>query len=199
MIAAIILAAGKSERMGRPKALLDYGGKSFLAHLIDVLGQTKVDLLRVVLGHRPEEILAEVEIPSAEVVINLEFELGMLSSLQAGIRSLAGLAVEAALVCPVDHPAVTPALVDQLIDAYRSSGRGIVIPVAGERRGHPVLFAACFFGELLRAPLEVGARHLVGSRPEEVFEVQTGDLGVLADIDTPEDYTRLTGHDPEEK
>lgn len=199
MIAAIILAAGKSERMGRPKALLDYGGKTFLAHQLDILRRSEADFLRVVLGHRPEEILAEVEVPPAEVVINRDYERGMLSSLQAGIRSLAGLAVEAALVCPVDHPAVTAELVDRLIDCHRTTGRGIVIPVAGERRGHPVLFAARLFDELLRAPVEVGARHVVRSHPEEVFEYRTGEAGVLADIDTPEDYNRLTGHEPEKK
>ena len=191
MVAAIILAAGKSERMGRPKALLDYAGTTFLAHLIEVLKSSKAGLLRVVLGHGAEEILARVKIPAEELVLNRDCELGMLSSIRAGLNSLAGLAVEAALVCPVDHPQIGPELVDSLIDSFRASGRGIVIPVAGGRRGHPVLFAARLFEDLLNAPLAEGARHVVRTHPEEVFEVRTDETGVLTDVDTPEDYRRL--------
>ena len=197
MIAAIILAAGKSERMGRPKALLPFGDSTFLQHLYGILKGSSADQVRVVLGAQAGEIKAGTEIPEQEIVINPDYEKGMLSSLQAGLAALKEAAPEAVILCPVDHPNITLSLIELIISSFRSSGAEIVIPTRAGRRGHPVLFAGPLFGDLLSAPLDVGARHVVHQHPEKVLEVETDEPGVVQDIDVPEDYRELTGKDPD--
>jgi len=192
MIAGIILSAGKSERMGRPKALLPFRKSTFLEHLYRILNESSLGAVRVVLGAQAERILAEIPLPPGEVVINLDYEKGMLSSLQAGLNSLLNLEPEGVMVFPVDHPDISLPLIENMIKEFRSSQAQIVIPAYRGRRGHPVLFGKAVFGELLRAPLDKGARHVVHKFPEKVLEIDTDYPGILADIDTPEDYRNLT-------
>ena len=197
MIAAIILAAGKSERMGRPKALLPFGDSTFCQHLYDLLKSSSAGEVRVVLGAQAGEIESGTGIPEKEIVINPDYEKGMLSSLQAGLVALHEAAPEAVILCPVDHPNITLTLIELIISSFRSSGAEIVIPTRAGRRGHPVLFASSLFGDLISAPLDVGARHVVHQHPEKVLEVETDEPGVVQDIDAPEDYRELTGKDPD--
>jgi molybdenum cofactor cytidylyltransferase len=196
MIAAIILAAGKSERMGRPKALLPFGDSTFLQHLYDLLKGSSAGEVRVVLGAQAVEIKAGINIPEQEIVINPDYEKGMLSSLQAGLVALQETAPEAVILCPVDHPNISLPLIELIISSFRSSRSEIVVPTRAGRRGHPVLFASSLFEDLLSAPLDVGARHVVHQYPEKVLEVETDEPGVVQDIDAPEDYRELTGEPP---
>lgn len=196
MIAAIILAAGKSERMGRPKALLPFESSTFLQHLYDLLKNSSLGEVRVVLGSHAGEIKAGTEIPDTDIVINPDYEKGMLSSFQAGLAALQKTAPEAVILCPVDHPNISISLIELIIGNFRSSEAEIIIPARKGRKGHPVLFASSLFGELLSAPLDIGARHVVRKFPEKVLEVETDEPGVIQDIDTPEDYNQLTGNDP---
>jgi len=196
MIAAIILAAGKSERMGCPKALLPFGDSTFLQHLYDLLKKSSLGEVRVVLGAQAGEIKAGINVPERDIVINPDYEKGMLSSFQAGLAALKEAAPEAVILCPVDHPNIPLSLIELIISSFRSSKAEIVIPTREGRRGHPALFAGSLFGDLLSAPLDVGARHVVHKYPEKVLEVETDEPGVIQDIDAPEDYRDLTGEPP---
>ncbi|MCE5273421.1 nucleotidyltransferase family protein [bacterium] len=190
-IAAIILAAGKSERMGSPKAFLEYRGGTFLSVLYATLKSAPLAALRVVFGHRAQEFSARAGLPAEEVVLNPRYESGMLSSVQAGLKSLEALAPEAVMLFPVDQPAVSVGTIARLIDSFRASGKPIVLPVHGGRRGHPALFGKAVFEDLLHAPEEIGARAVVRADRSRVLEVPVEEPAVLLDIDTPDDYRAL--------
>ncbi len=191
MIAGLILSAGRSERMGRPKALLPFGSTTFLGHLYRAALDSSLGEVRIVLGHEPGTIIDSLGLPPEVVVLNEHYDRGMLSSLQEGLRALMPLKPAAVVLLLVDHPRISSTLIDALIAAF-GEGRGrIIIPVHGGRRGHPVLFASELFAELLAAPQSVGARQVVRAHPELVYELPVADAGILEDIDTPEDFGRL--------
>src|SRR6266852_1524392 len=189
-IAAIVLAAGESRRMGFPKALLPIEGRTFVQHIVGRLASTRVEGIYVVLGAHRERILAAVDVTPAQVVINPDWELGQLSSLQAGLRALPGGEYDATVMALVDHPLIEPMVVDAVLAAFEGARRPVVVPVHNGRRGHPVLFAARLFPELLAAPLDEGARAVVRAHAAEVLEVLVPAPGILADIDTPELYAQ---------
>jgi CTP:molybdopterin cytidylyltransferase MocA len=191
MLAVAILAAGESRRMGSPKALLQYQGKTFVEHLIEVATHPRVGIVRVVLGAKAEEIRSELEIDGASIVVNENWQAGQLSSIQAAIRSLPEGAVESLMLCPVDHPIISREVIAQLISAFDASGRSITLPVFNGRRGHPVIFRSNLFDELLAASPELGARQVVWAHPEEVEEVSTNEEGVTLNIDNPSTYNAL--------
>ena len=195
MIVGVILSAGRSERMGSPKALLAYRGDTFLGHVYRTAVKSSLDQVRVVLGHRPRPIIDALGLPPGEIVLNEGYDRGMLSSLQEGLRALAPDRPEAIVMFLVDHPRVSVALVDNIVAAFRKGRGEIVIPVHDGRRGHPVLFSAALFDELLAAPPDKGARHVVRAHPELVCELPAGTSGVLIDIDTPDDYAQLERDD----
>ena len=193
MIGAVILAAGASERMGRPKALLPTGaegGETFLERLVGVAERAGLEPIRVVAGEHLEEIAAALPRLASLLVRNPNPELGQLSSLRVGLRALPEGA-EGAVVFLVDHPLVEESTVALLLERFRRSRLPIVIPSYGGRRGHPVLFGRAVFAELFAAPLREGARFVVRGRPELVDVVEVDDPGVLADIDTPEQYEKM--------
>lgn len=193
MIVAIILAAGESRRMGVPKPLLAFDGKTFLEHIVSVLETTQVGRIKVVLGHEAERVLRQTHLDRADVVLNDGYQNGQLSSLIEGIRSLGDdlSQVDAILVCLVDHPLISAALVDAMIDHFYRTGKPIVIPKCQGRRGHPVLFAKPLFAELLSAPLNAGAKAVVQNHASDLLELETDDAGILFDVDTPELYEAL--------
>jgi len=194
VLAAVILAGGESRRMGSPKALLRYQGKTFLEHLLLVTEHPGIGVRRVVLGADAEAITAAVPLAAEEIVVNEEWRLGTLSSLHAGLRSLPA-GTDGVLMCLVDHPMVSARLVDELIQAFYSLRKKIVIPVCGGRRGHPVIFAAELYPELLAAPMEVGARAVVWAHGGDVAEVQTEDDGCLLNVNDAEALARLSGNE----
>ncbi len=190
MVRSIILAAGSSTRMGRPKALLEIGGLTFLGHILR--NHQAVGLpVSVILGEHQVEIQAAVDLSETAVLINPHPELGPLSSLKIGLRS--SEENEAVLVHPVDHALVRVDSLRTLLDSHHASPDRIIVPRFGTRRGHPVLFPRLFFDELLAAPLDQGARYVVWRHPETVLIVNVPDEGVIQNIDTPEDYARLVG------
>lgn len=193
MLAAAILAAGESRRMGTPKALLVYRGRSFLEHLRDVVRHPRVGLVRVVLGAHAEQILAHLGLPESEVVINPSWPEGQLTSIHAAIHRLPEIS-EGLLICPVDHPLISPSLVDELIRRFDAGGGQIVVPTYRGRRGHPVIFAASLFSELLAAPREIGARAVVRAHPDGVIEVPTEEEGVVLNLNDPGAFRRAIGH-----
>ncbi len=130
MLAALILSAGASSRMGRPKALIPYREGTFLQHLLDVTRHPKIGVTRVVLGAGAEEIRTAAKLDPSAVVINSEWEKGQLSSICAGVRSLADIETDGIVLCPVDHPLVSAALVSELVEQFYKSRKT-------HRRSHP--------------------------------------------------------------
>ena len=192
MLAALILAAGESRRMGSPKALLPYQDKTFVEHLLAVTKHPRVTVQRIVLGASASTIRERLHLPESCVVVNDQWQLGQLSSIQAGIRSLESESTDGTLICPVDHPLVSASLVATLIEEFERNGgkQGIVLPVFRGKRGHPVIFARRFYDQLLAAPQETGARDVVWQNPSQVCEVETLEEGVVLNINDPASYNK---------
>jgi molybdenum cofactor cytidylyltransferase len=185
MLAAVILSGGASSRMGSPKALLPYQGRPFLEHLLEVTSHRNIGVRRVVLGALAEPIAKAINLKADEIVINEDWEKGQLSSIQAALRSLPP-GTEGMLLCLIDHPLISNSLVQDLIEQFYQSKKSIVLPVYEGRRGHPVIFAPALYDELLRAPLETGARAVVWAHKGEVEEVQTNEEGCVLNLNDPE-------------
>lgn len=185
--AALILAAGASTRMGRPKALLAIGGKTFVEAILGTARAGGVEALCVVLGPpHGDEIRARLP-AGCQVAWNAAPERGMLSSIQAGIAALHN-DICAALVWPVDQPLVAVETIRRLVDAPADA---IAAPQHGARGGHPVRIPRSYFAELLSLPVEAGLRGLLRAHAEAVLRLEVGDLGAITDVDTPEDYERM--------
>jgi len=197
MIAAVVLSAGESSRMGSPKALLPISGVPFIEEIVRALKGTKIDRIIVVLGHHAEKIQKRIAHLPVTFVVNRDYAKGQLSSLIVAIRSLAAEKttekIDGVLVHLVDHPFISPALVDHMIDRFYETKKLIVIPRYGGRRGHPVIFSSRLFPELLSAPLEKGAKVIVHAHRDETLEIETDFAGVTIDIDTPEEYRQYLG------
>jgi molybdenum cofactor cytidylyltransferase len=172
--------------MGRPKALLPYREGTFLEHLIQITRHPRIGATRVVLGAGAEEIRTIAKLDTSAVVLNSDWEQGQLSSICAGIRSLEGIDTDGIILCPVDHPFVSAALVGDIIGQFYLEGKAIVLPTYKGRRGHPVIFSSALYGELLAAPPEKGARAVVWAHPADVHEVPAEEEGVVLNINDPE-------------
>ncbi|MCY3758802.1 MAG: nucleotidyltransferase family protein [Acidobacteria bacterium] len=189
-VSGIILAAGRSQRMGRPKALLPIFGTTFLEHIVHQIRSSRLVDLKIVLGHRPEVILDRLPDLKPATVINSHYREGQLSSLQAGIRALDPETCDGLMMFLVDHPLVDSALIDGLLDSFSQGGHPIVIPSFQRRRGHPVLFARELFPELLAASPDEGAVAVVRQHRGEICHLEWESDEILVDVDTPEAYRR---------
>lgn len=189
MIIAVVLSAGESSRMGRPKALLPIQGQKFIERIIRVIGQSRVGRTIIVLGHHADQLRGQIEHLPVEVVINPDYRSGQLSSLQVAIRHIRDDdRCDGMLVHLVDHPFIDVALVDALIESFFETKKMIVVPSYKGKRGHPVIFSRELFGELLNAPLDQGAKAVVNAHRQETLEIEWHDEGITLDIDTPELY-----------
>jgi len=181
-LAAVILAAGESRRMGAPKALVPYRGTTFVEHLLEITRHTRVGVTRIVVGAHAAEIREKLFAHAMDIIVNSDWARGQLSSIQAAIRSLPEGATEGMILCPVDHPIISAELVAKLIAEFDLSGKAIVLPTYRGRRGHPAIFRANLYPELLAASPEVGARQVVWAHADEISEVSTEEEGVMLNI-----------------
>jgi molybdenum cofactor cytidylyltransferase len=182
----ILLAAGESRRMGYPKPLLKVGDETFVAHLAAAM-LTVVGRLTVVVGAHADRVRPAIPTdPRIRVVDNPNWSRGQLSSIKAGLRALPADSC-AAMVHLTDHPTVKAETFAAVADAYRHSGKPIVIARHDGHRGHPVLFDRSIFTELLDAPEDQGARVVVNADAARIVYVEVADPGILLDLDTPEE------------
>ena len=190
MISGIVLAAGRSSRLGRPKQLLPLGGFPLLTHVLRNAAASKLDEVVLVLGHEAARIGSAVGDWGQRVVVNPDYAAGQSTSLRAGLAAVDPTA-DAALILLGDQPQVGPAIIDALIAAYRASGGAIVVPSYGGSQGPPVLFDRTLFPELAAVTGDEGARGVVRARAAEVVAVPVGDGPPPRDVDTEEDYAAL--------
>lgn len=187
MIAAIILTAGKSERMmGQPKALLQFKGRTFLEHVLGAIEGAGINHTAIVVGHHRNEIVSALKLPG--VVFNPDYEQGMSTSVQAGIRALP-TGLTGAGIFLVDHPLIDATTIQDLSERL-GPGR-IALPSHDGRRGHPVFFSSELFGEILDLRADQGLNVVVRRDPARVIEVPVANAGVLRDVDTPEEFEKL--------
>jgi molybdenum cofactor cytidylyltransferase len=186
-ISAIVLAAGESKRMGFPKMLLDFNGKPMLECVIDNVSQSEVDDIVVVLGAYRDELEKIVLATSASSCYNEDYKEGMLSSVKCGFRNLPS-GTEAVLVFQGDQPLISAKLIDLVMEGYRNSGKGIIIPVHKNRRGHPLMVGKKYFSEIEKLSPDEGLRALSRKFSDDIYEVVTDEAGILRDFDTFEQY-----------
>jgi molybdenum cofactor cytidylyltransferase len=193
VIPAIVLAAGRSSRMGRAKAALPLDARdTFLSHIVRTFLAAEVDDVVVVVGHDAETIVNSFSESglSARFVANPDYDRGQLSSLVAGLTFVDRPGVTAALVTLVDVPLVTAETVRAVVDRYRKTHAPIVRPTSGVRHGHPLLIDRSLFGELRAADPAVGAKPIVRAHASAAGDIEIADEGAFLDIDTEEEYRK---------
>lgn len=196
MLAAVVLSAGESSRMGSPKALLRApDGRLFVNRIVEAFTAAGILDVIVVTGAHHEAIAAAVAAERPEtpprLVRNPDPSRGQLSSLWIGMDAAIGPAIEALLVTLVDVPMIDAPTISAVIDAWRRTHAPIVRPAIGDRHGHPVLFDRALFDELRQAPLDVGAKAVLRKFAARVVNVPVAGEGSLIDVDTPADLTAL--------
>jgi len=184
---AIILAAGESKRMKVPKMLLPFNGKTMIEKVIENVTGSEVFRTLVVLGSYRDEILGTISHLPVYHCYNENYRKGMLSSVQCGLQNMP-VNYDAVLVFPGDQPFIDPGVINQIINAYRETGKGIIIPVYKKKRGHPLLIGFKYKDVIEKLPDDEGLRSLANMYQEDVLEVITRSPGILKDFDTKEDY-----------
>lgn len=186
---AIILAAGESRRMGFPKMLLAFEGKTMIENVISNVHESKVNRIMVVLGAVREPLVQVIEKSDVRYCYNDNFKDGMLSSVICGFRNLPS-DYNAVMVFQGDQPLIKPAAINTVIEAYLSSGKGIVIPVHKKRRGHPILIDRKYRNEVEYLSPAKGLRSLAQKFSDDVLEIETEETGILRDFDTYDEYRK---------
>jgi molybdenum cofactor cytidylyltransferase len=186
-VAAIILAAGRSTRMGGPNKLLaELGAKKLVRIVTEQALASKASEVIVVTGHQAELVEKALQGLKVKFVRNPDFAGGLASSVKAGIAAVSSTA-DGAVICLGDMPLISADLIDRLVEAFAPDrGNLIVVPVSDNRRGNPVLWSRRFFKELMELDGDIGARHLIARHSEAVAEVAVEGHGAFLDIDTPQ-------------
>lgn len=192
-IAGAVLAAGRSARMGNPKALLDFRGRPFVVAVLEALEALDLKHRVVVLGPDAARVRPALAAHTCLLVENPDPDSGPIGSLRAALAALQAVRPTALLAWPVDVPHVRIATVERMLETYERTGAPIVVPAFGGRRGHPVIWDASLFAELTTsaAAEREGARAVLRAHGERAVTIAVDDPAVIDDIDTPEDYERL--------
>ncbi len=202
-ISGILLAAGLSTRMGQPKQLLPFGNSTIVETVVDSMIAAKFDEVIVVVGHCAEQIQELLAERPVKIVYNANYHEGMLTSAQAGVKSL-NLTKDGDTLCEstvinrtafslmlVDQPFITSVLIDKVVDAYANTHKDIVLPSYNFQRGHPVIFNHKYTETILALGVNSGGvRSLYNNHKEDIHYVEVDTNAVLRDIDYQEDYKR---------
>ncbi|MBV9436822.1 MAG: nucleotidyltransferase family protein [Acidobacteria bacterium] len=192
-LAGVILAAGESSRMGSQKALLEYGGQSFLAGAIQLL-QSVCDFVLVVTGANSGLLEPVIYEQAAFLTRNPKPELGQFSSLRVGLQAVLDRGRDTACVTLVDRPPALPTTVLKLQEAFQQSSSQTVwavVPEFGGKHGHPVIFGRAMIEAFLRAEVTANAREMEHEHQSRILYVSVDDARVTMNINTPEDYSAL--------
>jgi molybdenum cofactor cytidylyltransferase len=187
LIDAVVLAAGQSKRMGKPKQTLPIGGKAMLGRVIEAFRGSKVDGIIVVLGAQGSQVRRDVEFQDEVIVVNRRYKEGMSGSLRLGLGAVSDLA-DAVIIALGDQPFLRSETIDAMVDEYVATRAPVVVPVYHGQRGNPVLFDRSLFAQVARIEGDRGAKSVVRGNEARVREVPVEDEGVLFDIDTPADF-----------
>jgi molybdenum cofactor cytidylyltransferase len=193
-ISALLLAAGKGERMGKAKQLLSLGERRMIEASLNNLIASHVTEIICVLGFAAEKIRPFVEGKErTRVIVNNRFREGMSASIHAGVRAVDPSA-QGILIALADQPFIPPEVIDQLIERFASGEKGIVLPVYAGKQGHPVILdRKRYEPDLLLLQGDVGGKEIVRKHPEDCLEVAVSSKGVVVDIDEPADYEKIQG------
>ncbi|HEY2881742.1 MAG TPA: nucleotidyltransferase family protein [Pirellulales bacterium] len=197
MLSAIVLAAGKSQRMGTQKMLLPWAGQTIIGHVVDQVIAAAVPNVLVVVSHRQraDQTTDAKAIASALVgrpvtfVVNPDPEGEMLSSIRCGLRALSAECT-AAMIVLGDQPAIRTESIGQLIHAAHTAPEKIIVPSHYGKRGHPIVLPSRFFGEALSNYDTVGLRGLLDAHANNILEIAVADRSIIDDLDFPDDYRR---------
>jgi len=193
MVWAVILAAGESKRMGKPKLLLPFGESTIIGTVVNNTIQSKADKTLVVLGSDEDKVIEKIDDLPVKITVNTNFREGMLSSIQWGFESLPEK-TRAVLVVLGDQPSISSSVINKIIDGYNQTEKGIVLPVYNKKRGHPVLIDMKYRDEVKQLSSDIGMHELIHNHAEDVLEVEVGTQRILNDIDTVEDYNKEIEH-----
>jgi molybdenum cofactor cytidylyltransferase len=183
----VVPAAGASRRMGRPKALLELAGKTFLERVVAALREGGCERILVIVAEGDEAVEEEARRTGADVRVNPKPGDGPITSLRIALAEVDAVSDGVAYL-PLDYPLVSSAVVSELIDEASSSGAGLTLPRHGLKRGHPALFGRSLFSELADPGLKGGARIVVHRHLETASIIDWPDATVVTDVDTPEAY-----------
>lgn len=192
-VAGVILAGGRSARMGSAKALLDFRGAPFVVRILEVLEALEVRPRVVVIGPEDMSVRGVLSGRDCLVLENPDVDGGPIASLRTALQALGPVQPAGVLVWPVDLPHVRLTTVERLLDTHRQHRPAVVVPAFGDRRGHPVLWDASLYAELREsaAATREGARAVLRAHQAAVRTVPVDDPAVVDSLNTPEDYQRL--------
>ncbi len=192
-LVTLVLAAGESSRMGKPKMLLPFGELSIIETVVTNASRSATGKVLVVLGASHQAIGSGLRNYAVETVLNAHYREGMFSSVQCGLRALPG-STEGVLILLGDQPMIGTGVMNDMIDRFRKSDSGILVAACQGRRGHPVLIGSRYFSELLEFPSGSSLRQLLERHPEDIEELETRSPEILRDIDTEKDYREELKH-----
>ncbi len=187
MISAILLAAGKSRRMGKPKLLMPFGQSTIVGQAIDNLLSSVVDEVIVVVGYRAKEAIKTLVTKPIRLVTNPGYEQGMSTSIIAGLNIVDSQA-QAVMLALGDQPLVNSQTINKLVKGFYNHDKGIAVPTCQGRRGHPIIFAIKYREKLLELKGDMGGRQIIKDHPDDILEVAVNCEGIYIDIDTVDNY-----------
>lgn len=191
-VIGVVLAAGRSTRMGRAKQLLAYRDRPLLQHVLDsAAGAVQLDRVILLLGHRAREIRESLDLRGVDVVFVSDYRQGQSASLRRGVQEAQQLGASAVLFLLGDQPLISAEVMDSLAAAYREHGNSVVLPVCEGKRGNPVLMDRALFPQLLEICGDVGGRAILSRYEGAIREVEVCCPGIHADVDHWQDYERL--------
>ena len=187
MVSAILLAAGASERMGKPKQLMPLGNSTIVEQTIDNLLGSRVGEVIVVLGHRAEELIKAIANRPVKIIVNPIYHQGMSTSIVTGL-SLVDSRAQAVMLALADQPFIDSKTINRLMEGFFNHSKGIAIPAHQGRRGHPIIFSIKYKGELLELKGDIGGRQIIREHPDDILEVAVDSPSINIDIDNIGDY-----------